>query len=149
MGLQAMGNLPNWEEQMRVSNNMGHGAHLAPMAWTGEASLGSLGLADNDIAGLAEDGSDKAINIINALSNTATNLASAFQKNKKSKARPMAAPQPQMQPYQGGGAGGGGGGGGFMGIENTTWLMIGGGVLVLGAIIFMVSKKKKSDKGGE
>ncbi len=141
MGLSAMANVPNMEEQMRMSNHSGYGSYIDPNAWTGEQSLGCLGLGDMEMAGLGDNG--QVTNSINQIAQTVGDIYTRTQAAKaarKGKAAPMAKHDDSSMPATNGG------GSGPLGLSTTTWLLIGGGALALIGLIILMSKKKK---GGE
>lgn len=141
MGLSAMNNGIGAEELMRMSNHSGYGSYIDPNAWTGEQTLGVLGLGDDTLAGLSDmnNGGDWAP-AINQLTTGITSIISAT-KNKKNRAAPAAKNQMQQMPanmpmsaeHEGG----------FMGMSSKTMLLVGLGALALIGLIILMSKKKK------
>lgn len=134
MGLSVIAEAPNWEQQMRVSNQANSFQFMSPGQWTGEQNLNGLGLADYDPT---QNNYSNATNVINAVGSNAVALAEALKKNKKNKGKPTVSPM--GHPVIDTSAHGGGGG-------LPSWVIWGGVALAGGLILYTVLKKKK--KGG-
>ncbi len=138
MGLSLIAPAPDADQQLKYLNSMGAFATMSLGQWMGESSLNSLGLADGD----PSQGAQQATQVIDAIGNTAIRLkeAGVFGGNRnKNRGHP--------NPIQHGGGPApmsmtsGAGGGGL-----PSWVIWGGGILVVGLLLYVLMKKKKGGR---
>ncbi len=152
MGLTAMQDTPNWEQQIRFANNAGAGQYIPSSHWLGEANMNQLSLGDlGDISGV---GDDQVASTINTIADAGVRIASAIQANrgkKRDRSAPAQRSQPAPMSLTSGGQGGGGSSGGEIISGVPNWVLYGGGALAIFILIFALTKKKKSSdkKEGE
>lgn len=136
MGLSLIAAAPDMDQQLKFANSMGAFAQITPGQWVGESSLGLLGLADGD----PNQGFQQFQQGVDTLANTAIRLkeAGVFGGNKnKNKGHP------QPSPNRGGAAPMNLSAGSHSGGGLPSWLIWGGGILVVGLLLYVLMKKKK------